>query len=169
MTEVVSLAMATINSALTAAAGEPVRLRQCRPISGQPTWIVEPIVRGRIVAPFWREVQRSPSGGLWDSPERAVAGFLGGVKGWVAGAAAKAPTASEFLVKHLAPGPLPAAVLYERGKADGISVTKLDRAARRLGVKRQKSSISGGWMWWLPAKGSAAAFEGCAADKGAAQ
>lgn len=58
--------------------------------------------------------------------------------------------AVRFLEKHLADGPVKSADLKIDARGAGISERTLDRAKTRLGIKSQKSGLSGAWFWELP-------------------
>lgn len=62
--------------------------------------------------------------------------------------------ARSYLEQALARGPLPAAEIIERGKAEwGLSEATIERARREIGVRsvKQKGALSGSWRWALPA------------------
>jgi hypothetical protein len=135
-------------------AGESVELLERR-ISSGPVFMVMPVDRSRCTAPFWRAVQADPTGGFWDSAEQAVVGFAAGVAGWVAKAELEAATGLPAALRaRLQAGPQPAAEVLAAFAANGISSDRLGRAARRMGVKRFKTGMAGGWMWALPLEGS---------------
>ena len=60
--------------------------------------------------------------------------------------------ATAWLQAALAAGPVCAAEVKEKAKADGITLMTLRRAADALSVLKQKASMSGGWLWSIPAK-----------------
>jgi putative DNA primase/helicase len=49
--------------------------------------------------------------------------------------------------------PMAAKAVEQAGRAHGIHVRSLQRAARRLGVSIRKSSFKSGWLWFRPAAG----------------
>jgi putative DNA primase/helicase len=68
--------------------------------------------------------------------------------------------AVEWLRETLANGPIPSADVFEQAKADRLSERTLKRAAKKLGVKSQKTGMGGPWSMSLPSK-SAKSSEGC--------
>jgi putative DNA primase/helicase len=72
-----------------------------------------------------------------------------------------------FLRGLLADGPLPVKAIKADADGAGYSWDQVKRASLRIGIEKQKSGMSGGWLWALPAEGSegsarpnAAPFEG---------
>ncbi len=59
--------------------------------------------------------------------------------------------ATEFLRDLLANGPMPAKEVIDAGDGNGYSKSTLQRAAHRIGVRRKKDGMDGGWLWSLPA------------------
>jgi len=78
-------------SELSRMAGQQVELVKRKVTGGAPVWLVVPVDRGQLRSGFWLAVQGSAAGGVWDAPERALAGFAAGVEGWVAASQAAAP------------------------------------------------------------------------------
>lgn len=61
----------------------------------------------------------------------------------------KANDAQVFLQELLSPAPLPANDVFEHGEGAGYSKATLRRAAKKMGVKRKKDGMEGGWLWSL--------------------
>lgn len=59
--------------------------------------------------------------------------------------------AKQVLLSVLANGPVTAAEINREAKQAGISVSTLNRAKDRLGIKPKKTDFKGGWVWSLPA------------------
>ena len=136
---------------LSLLAGEPVGLVRWQGPGGRLLYLIAPVDRAQLKAAFWANVRASPSQGAWDTPERAVAGFAVGAKGWVA--SQPCATCSEVdagLRARLAGGPVAVAALLAEATAAGVSRDRLGRAARRIGVSRRKLAMAGGWVWSLP-------------------
>jgi hypothetical protein len=60
---------------------------------------------------------------------------------------------AEALLRQLLedePWPVPAATVAAAGRAHGIHVRSLQRAAHRLGITIRKSSFRAGWLWFRP-------------------
>ena len=76
---------------------------------------------------------------------------------------APASSPAGFLAGVLAAGPLPANVVFDRGRAAGFSERTLNRAKRALAVRSVKGAFRGAWVWALPGPDA----EGCHAAKGA--
>ncbi len=57
-----------------------------------------------------------------------------------------------WLEATLADGPVAAAEIFDRAKAEGISERTLRRAKKTLGVKTAKEGMEDGWSWFLPPK-----------------
>lgn len=60
--------------------------------------------------------------------------------------------ATEWLRENLARGPVAAEEMFKRADADGIAEKTLRRASQGLGVRKEKSGMTGGWGWSLPPK-----------------
>ncbi len=58
--------------------------------------------------------------------------------------------ASEFVRDVLAAGPVAAADVFKRGKAEGFGEKAVRGAKDRLGVKSKKLGFEGGWKWIMP-------------------
>lgn len=58
--------------------------------------------------------------------------------------------AKGFLATALLDGPVPSSEIIARALASGISERSIQRAAEQLGVTREKSGFSGGWIWAMP-------------------
>jgi hypothetical protein len=58
--------------------------------------------------------------------------------------------AKEYLRDLLAKGSVPAKDAEEGAEQNGISDRTLARAKKELGIKSDKDSFGGGWMWKLP-------------------
>ena len=58
--------------------------------------------------------------------------------------------AKEYLRDLLAKSPVPAKDAEEGAEQNGISDRTLARAKKELGIKSDKDSFGGGWMWKLP-------------------
>jgi hypothetical protein len=126
-----------------------------RPTStGQTLYLVMPKDRSRLQARFWRAVQSSDSMGIWSSPEAAVVAFAAGVHAW---RAARSPMdggdIESALTKRLELGPVAAADVLGEFAGMGVSVHRVGRIARRIGVIRRKSGMRGGWTWFQPEGG----------------
>lgn len=135
---------------LSALAGQPVELVEMS-FPDKTYFIVKPVDRTTLNAPFWREVQQSPNHGAWSAPEAAVVGFAAGAAGWHAAASRSAAVGLDTALRdRLAAGSQPAAKLIADFAAVGVSHDKLSRMARRMGVVRSKDGMSGGWRWSLP-------------------
>ena len=136
---------------LSLLAGEPVELVRWQSPRGRLLHLIAPVNRARLRSSFWANVRASPSQGAWDTPEKAVAGFVAGAKGWVAtGLRAACSEVDAGLRARLAAGPVAAAALLSEAAAAGVSSDRLGRAARRIGVSRRKLAMNGGWVWALP-------------------
>lgn len=62
------------------------------------------------------------------------------------------PHADDLLLGLLLAGPMPAAVVRERGQAAGHAWRTMQDAATRLAVIRTKVGAHDGWVWQLPAE-----------------
>jgi hypothetical protein len=60
--------------------------------------------------------------------------------------------AKDWLRGFLANGSVPAEVVLEQAKADGIAEKTLRRASKTLGVLTEKVGMTGGWYWSLAPK-----------------
>lgn len=58
--------------------------------------------------------------------------------------------AAEFLRKRLALGTCPSKIIKDEAEEAGFAWRTVQRAADRLGVKRKKDGMTGGWYWSLP-------------------
>jgi len=64
---------------------------------------------------------------------------------------AKLEAATALLCKALGDGAKhPSIDLIKQADEDGISYDRLNDAAKKLGVNREKGAFKGGWVWWLP-------------------
>jgi hypothetical protein len=137
---------------LTSIAGHAVELLERRtPAAGERAYLVAPVERQMLQEPFWQAVLRSPSAGIWDTPEAALVGFAAGARGWTSEKPAAALSDVESgLRERLRSGPVPAAILLSEYAAVGVSNHRVGRAARRIGVTRHKHGMRGGWIWSLP-------------------
>ena len=126
-----------------------------RPTStGQTLYLVMPKDRSMLQACFWRAVQSSDSMGIWSSPEAAVVAFAAGVHAWrAARSRMDAGDIASALTKRLAMGPVAAADVIDEFAGMGVSVHRVGRIARRIGVIRHKSGMRGGWIWIQPEGG----------------
>ena len=136
---------------LSLLAGDPVELVRWQSPRGRLLHLIAPVDRARLRSRFWANVRASPSQGAWDTPERAMAGFAAGAKGWVASEPRAACSEVDTgLRARLAGGPVAVAALLSEAAAAGVSNDRLSRAARRIGVSRRKLAMAGGWVWALP-------------------
>ena len=58
--------------------------------------------------------------------------------------------AARFLRGLLTDGPVAAKTVLSEAAGAGYSRDQMQRAARKLGVERQKNGMSGGWFWAMP-------------------
>lgn len=156
----IKIGVDSISAVLSALVGEPARLVEHRLLSGASAWLVMPAQRGRIDAPFWKAVRADASGGVWYDASEALQRFSEGVSRWMTEAAANSPSsAAELLRQLLAQGEAPVAELKKVARDRGVSASRLDRAARRIGVVRSKGGLRSGWTWALPVEGSSVDIE----------
>jgi hypothetical protein len=153
-------------SELSRLVGHPVELLRMTFPSGAPACLLRPVDRALRQGAFWRVVRASPSAGIWHTPEEALIGFASSVRGWRAAAASTAPHDLENTLRdRLNGGPVPAATLLADFAEQGVSRDRVGRAARRIGIVRQKMGMGGGWMWSLPTD-SSSRIDDCAEATG---
>lgn len=58
--------------------------------------------------------------------------------------------AVDFLIDLLAGGPVPSKRCQSEARDAGVAKRTLERAKKKLNVKSRKSTLAGGWEWWLP-------------------
>ncbi len=63
------------------------------------------------------------------------------------GGGARVNEAAEWLRSRLSAAPAPSRVLESDATAAGITARTLNRAASRLGIKRERDAVTGGWRW----------------------
>lgn len=143
-------------------AGERVRLHQARLSDGSPVYAVVPAVAGRLQMPLWQKVRRAPSGGVWTSPAAAIVGFTSLVSQTTG--SDRRPT-QEWLQRRLQAlleaRPMTVVEVRSMLEEEGATWRQIDRAARSIGVVRQKVGMMGGWTWqWRrPTAGTGASEE----------
>ena len=136
---------------LSLLAGEPVELVRWQSPRGRLLHLIAPVDRANLRSTFKANVSASLSRGAWHTPERAVAGFAAGAMGWVASEPRAACSEVDAgLRARLAGGPVVVAALLSEAAVAGVSSHRLGRAARRIGVRRRKLAMAGGWVWSLP-------------------
>ena len=118
-------------------------------------YLIVPEDRKCLRSGFWEAVRRSPCAGAWASPERAFVGFTAHSVGWLQESKRRSASAVERFVREQL-GEIrsaPARVVIDAARSAEISTAALHRAATRLGVRRQKISMTEGWLWTLPPEG----------------
>lgn len=135
-----------IETLITKLSGTSVTLREVRP----DCWVAVAADRTYTASNTWQALKAGPEQGIGQTPAEAAillalaVGTAGPVK------TTKRATATHWLKTQLANGMVVTMPwLKEQAQADGISMHALDRAARALGVKREKSGLDGPWFWFL--------------------
>jgi hypothetical protein len=123
-----------------------------RSTSAGPVYLIAPVDRMRLRSVFWGLVRADPCAGVWKTPEAALVGFAIRCLGWAKAARRQSPREIEqFVVDQLGQaGNARAAQVRQAARIAGITGSALHRAALRLGVCKQKISMSEGWLWSLP-------------------
>jgi hypothetical protein len=135
-----------IDSFITQLAGTSVQIREVKP----GVWVAVPKDRAYIASKPWQALKAGPCQGIGQTPAEAAAllalavGTAGPIK------PTKQAAATHWLKIQLANGMvITTPWLRTQAEADGISMHALDRAARALGVKREKAGMDGPWLWFL--------------------
>jgi hypothetical protein len=122
---------------LSLLAGEPVDLVRWQSAGGRLLSLVAPVDRAQLKTAFWESVRASPSQGAWDTPERAVAGFAAGAKGWVASKPRAACSEVDAgLRARLAGGPVAVAALLGEAERTGMVARHHYQSPGRKGLER---------------------------------
>lgn len=135
-----------IDSFITQLAGTGVRIREVKP----GAWLAVPKDWAYLASKPWQALKAGPGQGIGQTPAEAAAllalavGTAGPIK------PTKRDTATHWLKAQLANSMVVTVPwLKAQAQADGVSVHALDRAARALGVKREKAGMDGPWLWFL--------------------
>jgi hypothetical protein len=126
-----------------------------RQAAGSMAYIIVPVDRKRLGSGFWQAVRADPCGSVWKSPEAACVGFAARSLRWLRVSRRQPASAVERFVRDQLgqTRAAPARHVITAAQSVGISAATLHRAATRLGVRRQKVSMTEGWLWTLPAEG----------------
>ena len=114
-------------------------------------WVVVPVERSHLHSRVWRMLRSGHQSGVGGTAIEAALLFARAVG--VGGQRRVAPRhrAKAWLLDQLA-SDQSFSVSQIRSNADSAGVTwsSVDRAARELGILRQKCGLRGGWTWRMP-------------------
>jgi hypothetical protein len=138
-----------INTFISQLAGTSVTLREVKP----GAWVAVPKDRAHMASKTWQALKAGPEQGIGQTP--AEAAILLALAMGKAGMRkpSKQQAAKAWLQSLLGSGlALMATDIKARAQDAGHAWTAVDRAARELGIQRQKLGMSGPWMWCQPLK-----------------
>lgn len=133
-----------IETVLSKLAGTPVALRN----PSQGLWVAAPVDKALIKSKTWTALRSSKGAGVGSTPIEAglllatAIGAAGPIK------STKQTQARQWLRGLLGNGvPRTVSELRELAQSGGVSWDAIDRAARDLGVLREKCGLGGPWIW----------------------
>jgi hypothetical protein len=137
-----------VETFITQLAGTGVIMREVKP----GAWVVVPVERSHLHSRVWRMLRSGHQSGVGGTAIEEALLFARAVG--VGGQRRVAPKhrAKAWLLDQLA-SDQSFSVSQIRSNADssGVTWSSVDRAARELGVIRQKCGLRGGWTWRMPA------------------
>jgi len=133
-----------ISEAIKAITGIEVSAKEVKP----GAWVMVPADRALMRSKAWQALRSGPAAGIGQTPIEAA--FLLALAMGKVGMRppSKQQAAKAWLQSLLATGlALMATDIKARAQDAGHTWTSVDRAARELGIQRQKLGMAGPWMW----------------------
>lgn len=133
-----------VDAFITRLAGTSVQIREPRP----GAWVAVPLDKAQMRSKIWQALRSGPQQGVGRTAQEAAI-----LLALAVGAAGPAKTtkqqkAQQWLQALLSNGAArTVAEVHALAKEQGISLAALDRAARSIGVLREKCGLQGPWIW----------------------